>query len=316
MDSNIEDNILRFETTTFTSKCKDILGCELEAITEKLNNVKSQLQNSFESCAKSEMMKLIGTDNMYDYRPFYHNEPVEEIIKHIEIFYYRSYNSGIDKIKPNITKLIESEKYYIMHNISSWYDVRRNNTAFASFVFISVNGKVAVVDGKGDQNGNQGTFWRYSWNYEDLEFDIPAQYMHIIDMIKNQIKSSAFDVYVKMLKYIKDELYCTKYIPLYAKPVMTENARLRAKYDDYKIGMAKLAEDRRKLNEDQDMYNKYIKPYLCIKSEYDLINKEKDELNKTRAYLKDVKAKLIIEKKLLAEREKRLEDLDIGSLEL
>jgi len=317
-DSKATDNLLKFETGAFTAKCQEILGGELDAITSKLEAIKGQLSSTFDSCAKSELMKSIGHKEMYNYGAFLQFRPIKEMIANFSTFHYCGYSTvkGIDNVRNELIELFDNEKFYIWREIKRRVVSTHNYTTRGFVIFISVNAKLAVIKVETQQDGTQNPCYIYTGQFEDLGFDIPAQYLHIIEMFINQITEDPFAVYLKMLKYIRDELYCTKYVPLYAKPIMAENAQLKAQYNDYELNMAKLKEDQRLLAENQGIYDRAVEPYLCLEDELKTIAEEKKAIAEEKSRLKDIRARLLLKERALNERAERLNKIDLEAMEL
>jgi hypothetical protein len=343
------DKRIKLKTEKFAKECKDLFDNELKAFGEKLGDMQARVNESFDMSIKSEVIRAVNGDCAYNYRAFIGGDPDEIIANSVLLRVKPSFSMKSDKDKANIDKaeeifcdLIKTEKHYLYHEIP--YTNEYDSRYYSYLLIITNSGKLLVINSKYYYG-----FAECNYIYEDLEFEVPAPYMHIISLIKESIKYNdkdqpPTDIYLGLLKYIKQEIYNEKCVPLYARSIIDENDKLKAIHAHYDSNMdalaeaqaklaadqaqlkaakvifasaqhrmaqeqAELAEAQSKLAADQEIYEGSIKPYLCVEDEHTRNRKEAERL-------KMIRTQLYVKQRALDKKLEALENIELEALNI
>lgn len=136
--------------------------------------------------------------------------------------------------------------------------------------------------------------------YQEHNFWIPTDYIHILKSIKGPLNSD-------FLQIIKNKLYDRKIVPLYTKDVIQENIELNKKYADYEL-------DRKLLDQEKLIFEQEKKKFYEEEKIYIDILKDRKEIKETKEKLKLISKKLKLERNKLEKKKKAFDDIDIDDI--
>lgn len=298
------DESLRFEVTHFSDTCLEIYKNMIE---ENFKKSFDTIKHEIDSGLKSNIMKKIGGDNMYDYSK----------LKRLSRFML-PFNSGnlVEMDIKNAIKHVSSQR----HNLKEFYN-------FVEGEFIVIFGLCMVPE--------PGKYWSYEkfvWitNFGNimiivrpadgrLIYDecmikhncwIPIDYIGIFNTILLECNKyndrPLFNptVFVTLLKLMKDTLYNRKFVPLYTKDIINENDNLRSKHNSFETKVEEF--DKR----EKEFFSKY-QHHIDLIEEKNVLKQEREKLKRVALKLRMEKEDLEKEKAKLKAQIEKLETVDI-----
>jgi len=294
------DASLKFEISHFTKDAIDIYKNLVEGGIKKSFD---QLYEKIESEIKTNIAQKISGKDLYNY------DDVEEIKTFDLLCHANSIESNYDikKICRKISKILVNDSLYedelpefklclkqlqcekIIIFINGFEKDYTNNkkitknylwlTNFGTLMFISQEGAKIEIH-----------------NLIRHEFWIPIDYIMIIKTIveSTEITNILCDNINNVLVNMKETLYNRKFVPLYVKDIVEENAQLKSKYEQYE-------QDNLKFLVEKEKFEKTYKPNL------DLL-KEKEDIESEKKILKMITIKLKLDNEKLEENIKKLEE--------
>jgi hypothetical protein len=334
--SNKTTDQLKFNTELFTKECIEIVNINLQ---DRLTKIYDELKTTFDSQLKSEVMRKIGCDDLYNYDELeISGLQMGEInhsghhvnVQHINIIDWlnllkqdtikrindtkKTENIFID-IDKYIKKLQEGEKIVISCCLARGIYTQNPYTYSGYYNFTNISSSYGNTFGSyyyhmlitnksniyvSDGDGEIGKFIFH-------DFDLPTNYINIIKRVCNGNPALTFNTIIGIIEYIKNEQYNKKIVPLYAKEMVEENAILKEKYDQY-------TKDREELDKSMLNFETVIKPYVDLDKEKQMLETQKKELDEYKEKLKLLAKKLELEKINFENEKKKLAEINLDEL--
>lgn len=210
------------------NKCKSVTS----ELTKKVTDLQTELYSTLSSAIKSKVLETTGDSDMYDYSDL----PEVKVERHNIITgshdcYYKSYDGC--RSRSYETKCF----ICVIDNIP---EIEKTFAPGEKWVYCK-GGSYPYTHGR-DYYGlaftNFGTYLGSS-GFGKLSFWIPKDYIQIITTLDKDITHRHIINYIQpysiisALQLIRDRLYNRKYVPLYARDLVIENARLTAEHEKF-----------------------------------------------------------------------------------
>jgi len=296
---------LVFETDIFRDECIKICKDNIEPI---INNSIKELEKRMIDETKNNIQKKIGCQDMYDYsefeeikifKGFRDDVKFNELIKYPKNFWSNE-QYFTDKVKLFLNNFKPTEKIVVEYFIN--YSI--NNTIYKRTLYITTYGRVLFVGLRISLEDNKLCLLEKGVEVYAFNFWIPTPYLLIfksMEKLFSKVKDLNEETkdwiqIIDAIDKLKNELFSTKIIPLYAKEIAEENEKLKKEYKKFEEEKIEFEKEKKDLEENIKCMMGKIKPYEDLEIERKKLEKEKELLILVRQKLKKESNEFKIEK--------------------
>ena len=320
------DTTLKFEVENYKNQCFQICKDMADKNISHIKEAYEELYSKIDSGIKSNIMKSIGTKDLYNYdeipeikistnkenditgRNCTKEVVIDFILGNIIIRNGHSVNSCFCNVykftkkckycdlvvaRNGFNNLVAGEKIVIMSK-TLFPKTGNNYPDVYIMVFITNYGRYIKITQT--KNGEHSYNILYSCNeYNSFDFWLPIDYINILNMVSTSVIEQS------VLEYIKNKMYDRKLVPLYARDVVHENNELKLKYAEYERDIDNLKKEREEFENERKKFYETEKPTIDLIKDKKEIVEQREKLQLIAKHLKLEKLKIDKEKEALQE---------------